>query len=611
MMVKPFDIPYLQAALLERELPTVTIWNRLEGRPRTVDFARALRAEVRDALWMLTRQWQLGEFQGDDAASPVTAHFLLSQGPLDGYQPRDGAVAPLDDTVPLEGIVERRSIVDALENGGLGLVDVRLALGRRFLKLIPAAYHADFIARYGFDESDPSDPANTERVAHVEVWSTMQAIAGRALDGYRFYRYLTDDPAHRPWDGMTVPDADKPVLSTAAATFTAWFDELFLHPAETTAWDPTRLEYRFSVTTGVADGEKRLVAEEYGGGRLDWTALSIDPAGARQSGDLGTVTTVIPTGTRFNGMPDLRWWAFEDGRTNLGDVRADTTDLARLLFIEFGLVYGNDWYTIPVELPVGTVARVEGLAVTNVFGERRWIEPAARGTDDAWQRWSMFTLDITGTAPEPADTSLVLLPTLPQSSHGQPLEDVLLLRDEVANLVWGVERSVPLATGVGHRGAEAADESLAHRTRLVGASNGEPPTAAAPISYRVMSSVPENWIPFIPVHIPGDIRETQLQRAALPRLIEGDTAPVSKVRPRTTLLRPGLDRTPAEAYVIHEEEVPRAGTQIAVAFQRSRWRHGRVSVWLATHRETGRGEDTSQLAFDQIIPTATPAEPNP
>ena len=53
----------------------VTVWNRLEGRPRTVEFDRALRAEVRDALWMLTRQWQLGEFRGDDAGSPVLAQL--------------------------------------------------------------------------------------------------------------------------------------------------------------------------------------------------------------------------------------------------------------------------------------------------------------------------------------------------------------------------------------------------------------------------------------------------------------------------------------------------------------------------------------------------------
>ena len=33
----------------ERQFPTVTVWNRLEGRPRTPEFDRALRAEVRDA----------------------------------------------------------------------------------------------------------------------------------------------------------------------------------------------------------------------------------------------------------------------------------------------------------------------------------------------------------------------------------------------------------------------------------------------------------------------------------------------------------------------------------------------------------------------------------
>ena len=46
-------------------------------------------------------------------------------------------------------------------------------------------------------------------------------------------------------------------------------------------------------------------------------------------------------------MPNTRWWAFEDGRTNFGDVDAATTDLAKLLFLEFGLVYANDWFLIP------------------------------------------------------------------------------------------------------------------------------------------------------------------------------------------------------------------------------------------------------------------------
>ena len=162
-------------------------------------------------------------------------------------------------------------------------------------------------------------------------------------------------------------------------------------------------------------------------------------------------------------MPDPRWWAFEDGRTNLGDVRADTTDLARLLFVEFALSYGNDWFTIPVELPVGSIARVEGLAVTNVFGERLWIEPAGRGLDDDWQRWSMYTLDVAAPSLSRPTRRCFVPPTLPHQRRALPLEDVVLLRDEVANLVWGIERIVPLATGTGRRGAEVAEEALAHR----------------------------------------------------------------------------------------------------------------------------------------------------
>jgi hypothetical protein len=61
----------LSATLKSRLFPSITIWNRLEGRPIAEKFDRALKAEVRDALWMLTKQWQLGEFQGDDAGSPI------------------------------------------------------------------------------------------------------------------------------------------------------------------------------------------------------------------------------------------------------------------------------------------------------------------------------------------------------------------------------------------------------------------------------------------------------------------------------------------------------------------------------------------------------------
>lgn len=116
-----------------------------------------------------------------------------------------------------------------------------------------------------------------------------------------------------------------------------------------------------------------------------------------------------------------------------------------------------------------------------------------------------------------------------------------------------------------------------------------------------MSSVPENWIPFIPVHVPGSNREIQLQRAALPRILEGDPNPPVKVQPRTVLLREGLDDAPPQTYFIHQEEVSRAGACLSQAFQRTRWTDGSVFTWLRVRRRTGRGEGSSGLAFDELV----------
>src|SRR5262245_28731928 len=96
--------------VLQRELllPTVVMWNRLEGRPRREDFLRALRAEVRDPLWMLCKQWQVGEFRGDDAGSPVFAKVHIDTTRITRYRPGEGAARDFDNETPLEAIVEQR-----------------------------------------------------------------------------------------------------------------------------------------------------------------------------------------------------------------------------------------------------------------------------------------------------------------------------------------------------------------------------------------------------------------------------------------------------------------------------------------------------------------------
>ena len=103
-------------ALRARLFPTVTVWNRLEGRPRTENFARALKAEVRDALWMLTKQWQMGEFRGDDAGTPVFAKVHLATTQLTKYRAKEHAVEGFENDVPLEAKVFNQDLFNNLRN---------------------------------------------------------------------------------------------------------------------------------------------------------------------------------------------------------------------------------------------------------------------------------------------------------------------------------------------------------------------------------------------------------------------------------------------------------------------------------------------------------------
>lgn len=616
-MADRFAIENIETALAGKQHPTVTLWNRLEGRPRTVNFERALRAEVRDALWMLTRQWQVGEFRGEDAGSPVFAKMHVETTRLTRFRPGDAPARDFDDATPLETQVERQPLRFTIGTDKVAL-DLRLTLGRRWLKLIEtiADYEGLFIAKYEIDLPNPMRREDAAVCAHPEVWQNFAAVARRAMDGVALYEYLTGG-AGRPrhvYDGIAVLDGHKAALDAAAKKFVEWVERLFAQPAtpHNPAWQPSRLEYRFACAAPSADTENVYAADEYYNGTLDWHNFDVD----RQAAGLGAnvnvdprasiTRTMIPVPLTYAGMPHPRWWTIEDSRTNFGEIRPDTTDLARLLFIEFGLVYSNDWFLVPFTLAGGAIASVRGLAVTNVFGERFWVEAAGRGADNAWQRWSLFTVNAKGGAPAVADTSLVLLPTVPKVQEGEPLEEVLFIRDEMANMVWAIEKTIPAPDGRGRSGAVAARETRAYHERLVAAGS----TASLPamlandakIRYDVMSTVPEHWIPFISVRARGSQRAIELQRASFPRIIEGDQdRPFAIVKPRTTLLRPKLESVELESYLVPEEEVPRSGARVTQAFHRTRWLDGRVFVWMAVRKQVGRGEGSSGLAFDRIV----------
>ena len=600
--------------LAERASPSITRWHRVEGIPRTHDFSRALRAEVRDALWMLTRQWQMGELRGDDAGSPVFAKLHLGVTELTTYRPGDRADQPLDAAVPLEARVEQRPIPFTAGTQALAL-DVRVLMGRHWTKMLVKealdTYAADFRRAFGVDAPDPNDEADALVCAHRDAWQHQMAYAGRAMDGYTWYRWIVDHPAPRDLTALPPPlsidPGDALAIDQLADRFVHWFDRLIDQPVtpDENAWDASRLEYRFGCSAPVPAGRSDLVASEYYQGDLDWYAFDAAPQSdlpAQRPEVIRSVTTsFIPTAVEFSGMANTRWWSFEDRRVNLGGIKPDTTDVAKLLLIEFGLVYANDWCVLPVPLDSGSVADVLGLAVTNVFGERLWIESAGRAPEHAWQRWTLFTLAHTAPARQPGP-GLLMLPTVAKVQEGAPLEDVALVRDEMANMVWGVELTVPMPHGEGRAGGGAAVDVTRFFERLFGTVEADMPLENdARVRYELVNTVPEHWIPLIPVHVPGSSRKIQLQRASLLRAIDNDPTHAQKIKPRTSLLREGLDRTPAAQYFVHEEEVPRAGARVRQAYQRTRWTDGRVVVWFGATKQVGRGEGSSGLQFDRLV----------
>jgi hypothetical protein len=292
-------------------------------------------------------------------------------------------------------------------------------------------------------------------------------------------------------------------------------------------------------------------------------------------------------------MPDPRWWALEDRKTDFGGVKPSTTDVAHLLLMEFALVYANDWFLLPFRFPAGTLARIEGMAVTNNFGERFWIIAAGTGREDNWHRWAMFQLSSKPATEGAADTSLFIPPTVAQALTAIRWKKIKLARDEVANPVWAIERTVPSVTGLGRAGKDEARETLQYHQVLVAAGGGAPPPFQAGIAYLAMTSVPEHFIPFVPVHVPGSVREIQLQHSRMLRIIDGDPLPPEKVPPRTTLMREGLDAAVKQPYFLHEEEVPREGIRASESFRRTCWTKGEAYV-LVRSAEARRSRRTLQ-----------------
>jgi hypothetical protein len=567
-------------------MPSITSWMRLEPRNRNAEMNTSLQARIYDPLWLLARQWQFGEFQGEDNGSPVMARWRGERAPVNHYYP--GVIQPHKSglrydagVAPLETVVERERIVSKQISKTEKL---RLAAetGQQFLRMLDQMldqqavsldYGPAFIRQYPFPELGVDDVA-------AESLAFFKLMAGRVPDGRRMYAEFLSSGANSILipPALKIAPTDLAEVREAARLWIQWCDSFFSEPdASDASWNPERMEYAFSVGTRFKDGECVLSAPEYYEGHLDWYAFDFNPAsiGVGPENVSEEITrTAMPAPVSFGGMPASRFWEFEDAQVDFGSVDAGPTDLLRMLLVEFALAYGNDWFVIPVELEVGSFCQTRSVVISDTFGVRTLI----KSSSEANSSWRMFQQSALNGGSAPSKPNLFFLsPALLKSLESRPIEEVLFLRDEMANMAWGVERIV-----------ESASEQPLNRYEQTPAASPLKP-ADGKLIYKLESEVPDYWIPLLPVKNGAGLR---LVRGKVP-------GRDGFVGARGRILNP---EPPApRSLKIFEEEIPREGIRVTRHYQLARWHDGSTHLWLGRRKRVGSGEGSSGLRFDQLL----------
>jgi hypothetical protein len=176
--------------------------------------------------------------------------------------------------------------------------------------------------------------------------------------------------------------------------------------------------------------------------------------------------------------------------------------------------------------------------------------------------------------------------------RSEPLEEVALFRDEMANLVWGVERVVQAPSG-----------QPVNRSRLqpkVSLRQQVPDDLAdAAIVYRLMTPVPDHWVPFVavPARAGGGV---ELERRPLLHFRDDGTTDVT--HPLGTLLFTAPGAPPTDRLRVAEEEVPRDGAVVSRRYHLARTPDGATTLWIGRRKAVGQGEGWSGLRFDTALP---------
>lgn len=508
------------------------------GRPDTEE---GLRARVADPVWFLTRQWQLGEHQGDDAASPVAVTAAPRHVPV-RY---DTARPDLDPTVvPAEAVLEA-------EPDDWWTLGRRVRLGRAAAALLDAEVAGSF--RFG------ELPAPYERLAGE--------VDGRAV----FTAGVLADDAIWSEVPSSLPDR----WSSRELTYAARFEA----------------------------GDTVLQAREHRGGDVDWFTVDGAVAGTGSTPDPAPSRQVVPGRLDYPGAPHPRWWQVEDRAVDIGGFAPDRSHLATMLLLDVALAHADDWFGFPVPPPPdpdadpssGVLVRLAGVTVRDSFGQVWPLESPPASGPGAWSLFRTAGL---------AESDLVIWPVAVAPRTGPLLDDVLIGVDEDANLAWAVELcadGVPLLPDTGTDAAAAETTRTGTRSFRYLPSTTLPARWHPYQRVRTGDATPDGGAPdggVAAAEGAGDGRSGTWRQAVLADL----TGPVPLPRPGpvSRLVGGPSGDGIGRGHELAAHAIPSSGVRLQRRAMLARDTNGRPVLWVERSARPVTGPPASHLRFDVL-----------
>lgn len=603
----------------------------IEPRTRDNNFAHALSFEVFDPLWMLARQWQYGRFEANDCGTPVTVKVKTVKKRIDHfylYNPNKiQKKRKYSNEIPIECNVEKETrsitIVDSVESA--------LRVKKKLQRLNIPDYKVvinSLIDYFYLDNPIPyfkSDIEDLKTACNDELKQYYNAYKDKIFDGYKLYQALMDNDENTPY-------IKNDIIKSVYDEFVNWFKSKYFSCDQShEAWNMEKMSY----ATKVDSGKDKFIADDYESGKMSWYSFDHDEEKTGKDEKEIKMLSYIPTPANIPGAPSLRLWGIENIPVIMGCQTNGFSTMANAVVMQYINNYSNDWMITPLETETGVVLDVEGIVIKDTFGESIYITADAEKADYKYfknkekmsasqvdelrftDRWNMFG-NTKHNAYLENNFSVnrgLFFPSSLIHNEERVLEEVQFLRDEMANMVWGVETIVPNMLGGTINGDELSNKVLSsiksekdveensgienpESSNLVDVEDKE--KEEPKYSYLMQNSVPLNWIPFTPQHINGSNREMQLRRGKMPLFYNDAYLPV---RPSTRLLagNSSFNEHHIVPMVINEEEVTAYGIKLTKTMQRTRWMLGKSINWVGNKKSISCYPYNSGLMFDELI----------